>query len=52
MTTFHSIWTLLLLISFVGIVLWAWSSKRKTAFEVAARTPLDDEILEQENKNG
>ena len=52
MTTFHSIWTLLLLICFVGIVAWAWSSKRKSRFDAAARTPLDDDLLEQENKNG
>ena len=52
MTTFHTIWTLLLLIAFVGIVIWAWSSRRKAQFDVAARTPLDDDKLEQENKNG
>ena len=52
MTTFHSIWTAVLLIMFVGIVIWAWSSKRKNQFDVAARTPLDDDKMEQENKNG
>ena len=40
---FHSIWTVLLLILFVGIVLWAFSSRRKQRFDEAARLPLDEE---------
>ena len=40
---FHSIWTVLLLILFVGIILWAFSSRRKRAFDEAARLPLEDE---------
>jgi cytochrome c oxidase cbb3-type subunit 4 len=40
---FHSIWTVLLIIIFVGIVLWAWSSRRKSRFEEAARLALDDD---------
>lgn len=43
MIMFHSIWTLSLLVLFVGIWLWAWSSKRKSSFDVAARLPLDDD---------
>lgn len=39
----HSIWTVLLVIVFVAIVAWAYSSKRKPMFEKAARMPLDDE---------
>ena len=42
MAMFHSIWTVLLFLSFIGIVAWAWSSKRKDRFEKAARAPLDD----------
>jgi len=41
--TFHSYWTLLLLAVFVGIIVWAWSSKRKKAFDEAARLPLEDD---------
>ncbi|MDZ4811314.1 MAG: CcoQ/FixQ family Cbb3-type cytochrome c oxidase assembly chaperone [Pseudomonadota bacterium] len=33
--------TALLLICFLGIVVWAWSSRRKNEFEQAARLPLD-----------
>ena len=40
----HSWWTVVMLITFVGIVLWAWSAKRKTEFDSASQIPLlDDE---------
>ena len=42
---FHSVWTVLLLILFVGIVLWAYSSRRKQRFDAAARLPLEDEDI-------
>jgi len=35
--------TAILLVAFLGIVAWAWSRKRKAAFEEAARYPLFDE---------
>ncbi len=38
----HGIWTLLLLLIFVGIIAWVWSSKRKRHFEQAAQIPLQD----------
>ncbi len=38
----HGIWTLLLLLIFVGILAWVWSSKRKKHFEQAAQIPLQD----------
>ena len=31
-----------LLVLFVGAWIWAWSPKRKQAFDEAARLPLDD----------
>ena len=34
--------TALLLVLFVGGWIWAWSPKRKQAFDEAARLPLDD----------
>lgn len=43
MVMFHSIWTLSLLVLFVGIWAWAWSGKRKRSFEAVARLPLDDD---------
>jgi len=42
---FHSVWTLALLALFIGIVAWAWSGKRKSQFEAAARLPLDDDKI-------
>ncbi len=42
-TIFHSIWTVVMLAVFVGIVIWAWSGKRKQAFHDAANLPLEDE---------
>jgi cytochrome c oxidase cbb3-type subunit 4 len=30
------------MLAFVGVVIWAWSSKRKTDFEEASRLPLDE----------
>jgi len=38
----HSVWTVLVVISFIGIVVWAWSGKRKQEFETAARAALED----------
>ncbi len=43
MSLFQSIWTLLVMIMFLGIVFWAYSGKRKARFEEAARLPLEDE---------
>jgi len=48
MTTFHSFWTLSLFVLFVGIIAWAWSSKRREDFEQSARLPLDDDPPEEE----
>jgi len=41
--TFHGLLTLLAMVGFVAIALWAWSAARKPDFERAARMPLDDE---------
>lgn len=43
---FHGLWTGALLVIFIGIVVWAWSGKRKRDFDEAARMPLDDDELE------
>ena len=51
MSLFHSLWTVVLLAVFIGIVYWAWSSGRKQAFDEAARLPLEgDEELEREHE--
>ena len=37
------IFTALLLLAFVGIVAWAWSSRRREQFDAAARLPLEED---------
>jgi len=39
----RSIMTIVLFSVFIAIVIWAWSRKRKAAFDAAARLPFDDE---------
>ncbi len=41
--TFRGIVTLLLLVAFVALVAWAWSKRRKAAFDELARMPLEDD---------
>ena len=36
-------WAKRMMAVFIGIVLWAWSGKRREDFEAAARVPLDDD---------
>ena len=43
LATFHSFWTIAVFVVFIGIVIWAWSSKRKRAFDEAARIPLEED---------
>jgi cytochrome c oxidase cbb3-type subunit 4 len=35
--------TLLSFVMFIGLVAWAWSSRRRKAFDEAARLPFDGE---------
>jgi cytochrome c oxidase cbb3-type subunit 4 len=39
----HAWWTVLLLVTFIGIVLWAYSSQRKQDFDEAAHLPFDED---------
>jgi cytochrome c oxidase cbb3-type subunit 4 len=39
----RSIFTVLSFLAFVGIVWWAYSSRRKQSYEAAARIPLEDD---------
>ncbi|MDJ0833713.1 MAG: cbb3-type cytochrome c oxidase subunit 3 [Gammaproteobacteria bacterium] len=41
-TTIHIIWTLILMITIIGIYAWAWSSKRAADFNEAAMLAVDD----------
>lgn len=48
----QSIWTIVVLVVFVGIVIWAWSDKNKVQFEEAARIPLDDDDTAEDKHHG
>jgi cytochrome c oxidase cbb3-type subunit 4 len=54
----QSIWTVVVMVLFVGIVVWAWSGKRKQRFDEAANIPFneDDELsadtTSKENSHG
>ena len=37
--------TLFLMVTFIGLCIWAYSSKRKTTFDEAANLPFADEEL-------
>jgi cbb3-type cytochrome oxidase subunit 3 len=38
-----SIWTIVVMVVFVGIVVWAWSGKRAKAFHEAANLPFTED---------
>jgi len=53
----QSVWTLVVLVLFVGIVIWAWSGKRKNDFDEAANIPFNEddtptEHTSKENSHG
>jgi cytochrome c oxidase cbb3-type subunit 4 len=43
---YGSLMTVVMLIVFIGIVAWAYSGKRRAAFEDAARVPLEEDVQE------
>lgn len=45
----HSLWTVVLFVVFIGIVAWAYSSRRKKDFDEAARLALDDDENDPED---
>ncbi|MBP3141876.1 cbb3-type cytochrome oxidase subunit 3 [Aliivibrio fischeri] len=42
-STIHAIWTVILFLSMVGIIFWAYSKKQKARFEEAANLVFADE---------
>ena len=46
LASFHSWWTLALLLIFIAIVLWAWSARRSKDFQEAANIPFEDDDLD------
>jgi cytochrome c oxidase cbb3-type subunit 4 len=45
----HSIYTVVMLVIFVGIWIWAWSGRRKKRFHDAANLPFADEELNKKS---
>jgi cytochrome c oxidase cbb3-type subunit 4 len=52
--TLGSITTVVSFLTFIGIVAWAWSARRKRAFDAAALAPfaLPDETFIDDNAQG
>ena len=54
----QAVWTIVVMVLFVGIVLWAYSGKRRQHFEEAAQipfiedTPVPTEKDSKENSHG
>ncbi len=40
----QSLWSIVVLVTFLGIVWWAYSGRRKAAFDEASRLPFDDDV--------
>jgi cytochrome c oxidase cbb3-type subunit IV len=51
-TDLRIIFTVVMFVTFVGIVLWAFSSRRKEDFDKAARMALDDDEPIEKNRSG
>jgi cytochrome c oxidase cbb3-type subunit 4 len=49
--TLRSLATLLLFIAFIGVCIWAYSSKRKSSFDDAANLPFADEEQNEDTVN-
>jgi cytochrome c oxidase cbb3-type subunit 4 len=43
----RGVFTVVMLLLFVAICRWAWSKKRKSAFDEAARLPLEHDEIEE-----
>lgn len=46
MTILRAAFTVVLLILFLRLAVWAWSSRRKETFDALARMPLEDDATE------
>ncbi|MEE8339937.1 MAG: cbb3-type cytochrome c oxidase subunit 3 [Xanthomonadales bacterium] len=50
--TIRAVLTIILIIAFLGLVAWAWSSKRKETFDKLSQMPLEeDDGQAPENKS-
>ncbi|GLQ70724.1 cbb3-type cytochrome oxidase subunit 3 [Vibrio penaeicida] len=50
--TIHSTWTIVLFVSFLGVVWWAYGKSRKARFDEAANLVFADEQEPSEEKEG
>ncbi len=41
--TLSGVFTAVLIVLFVALVAWAWSSKRRASFDASARLPLEED---------
>ncbi|MDQ1302744.1 MAG: cytochrome c oxidase cbb3-type subunit [Pseudomonadota bacterium] len=39
----RGVFTVLMLVLFIGICIWAWSSRQKPTFDAAAQLPLESD---------
>ena len=53
--TIHPLWgqvigvfTLLTMLSFIGIWIWVWNSRHKTKYDALARIPMDDDSVDDQ----
>jgi cytochrome c oxidase cbb3-type subunit 4 len=49
--TVRGLVTLALMLAFIGLVIWAWSSRRKADFDEAAQMPLRDDPPKNKGAN-
>jgi cytochrome c oxidase cbb3-type subunit 4 len=52
MGTFRGVMTAILMIAFIGLVIWAFSRRRNADFEAAAALPLNEESPQQPDREG
>ena len=50
--TLSGIFTAVLIALLTGIALWAWSGKRREAFDAAARVPLEEDSALTDQSRG
>jgi len=47
----QGIWTIMVMVFFLGVVVWAWSKKRKKEFDDAAMIPFKEDNDEDNDEN-
>jgi len=50
--TFRGLMTALLMLAFVGLIIWAYSGRRARDFDAAARLPLEDDLSRRQDDTG